>query len=284
MGIKLIVGCGYLGKRVAQRWREAGHRVFATTRKLGRFEELTALGVEPILCDVLDPKTLRDLPPVQSALCCVALDRSTGVAMRTLYVDGLANVLEGVGPDARFVHVSSSGVYGQTGGEEVDESALTDPPDESGQVMLEAERLLRARRPEAVVLRFAGIYGPGRLLRAQALKAGDPIAGDPDRWLNLIHVEDGATAVVAAESAGEEGEVVNVADDRPARRREFYERLAALLGAPAVRFVPFPEGQPVPAGERVNRRVSNRKLREELGVELRYPSFEVGLPAAVGKG
>src|SRR5262245_57162288 len=213
MGIKLIVGCGYLGKRVAQRWRAAGHRVFVTTRKLGRFEELTALGVEPILCDVLDPNSLGELPPVQSVLHCVALDRSTGVEMRRLYVEGLANVLAAVGPDARFVYVSSSGVYGQTGGEEVDETAATDPPDESGRVVLEAERLLRERRPGALVLRFAGIYGPGRLLRAQALKAGEPVVGDPGRWLNLIHVEDGVTAVVAAEGEGEEGEVVNVADD-----------------------------------------------------------------------
>jgi len=102
---------------------------------------------------------------------------------------------------------------------------------------------------------------------------GEPIAADPDGWLNLIHVEDGAAAVVAAAERGEPGRTYNVADDRPATRREFYAELAGLLGAPAPRFAP--------AAERTNRRVNNRRMRDELRVELQFADFRAGLRDAL---
>ena len=126
------------------------------------------------------------------------LDRSSGQTMRAVYVEGLANVLAALPAPARFVHVSSTSVYGQTDGEEVDEQSATEPEEESGKIVLEAERVLRRAAPEAIILRFAGIYGPGRLLRRQAIEAGEPIVGNADKWLNLIQVEDGAEAVLAA--------------------------------------------------------------------------------------
>ena len=277
---KLVVGCGYLGRRVAERWRAEGHRVFATTRRPERAAELRAAGLEPVVCDVLAPDSLRALPDAGAVVYCVGLDRSAGAPMRTVYVDGLANVLtELARPDRRgpprFVYVSSTVVYGQADGSEVDETAATEPAEESGQVVLAAERLLRERLPSAVVLRFAGIYGPGRLIRAQALQRGEPIPGDADKWLNLIHVADGAAAAVAAAEHGRPGAVYNVCDDRPVRRHDFYALLARLLGASPPRFAAplLPEG--------ANRRVVNHRLREELGVALRYPSYEQGLPASL---
>src|SRR5207244_11681442 len=126
----------------------------------------------------------------------------------------------------RVMYVSSSSGYGQCHGEEVDETAATAPLEESGQVVLAAEQLLWSRLPNAIVLRFGGIYGPGRLLRQKAVQAGEPIQADPDRWLNLIHVEDGASAVLAAEARAQSGAVYNICDDQPVRRREFLTLLA----------------------------------------------------------
>jgi nucleoside-diphosphate-sugar epimerase len=266
---------------VASRWRAQGDRVFATTRRPGRAAELARRGLQPVIADVLGPETLRSLPPADAVLYCVGLGRSAGVPMRTVYVDGLAHVLAALQGPGRFVYVSSTGVYGQTAGEEVDETAATEPADESGRVVLEAERLLRGRRPDAVVLRFAGISGPGRLMRAQSLRAGEPLAGDPDKWLNLIHVEDGVAAVAAAANAATPGAVYNVSDDCPVRRREFFTRLAEVLGAPAPRFLPPDPGAPSPPHERANRRIVNRRLREELGLRLQFPSYAEGLAASV---
>lgn len=273
----LVIGCGYLGRRVVGLWRAAGRRVVALTR--GRAEELVALGVEPLVGNVLDPATLTGLPAASTVLYAVGMDRAAGRSMRDVYVGGLANVLDALPPCDRFLYVSSTGVYGQTDGSEVDESSPTEPVEESGKVVLEAERLLRARRPDAVVLRFAGIYGPGRLLRRQALLTGEPLVGDAGKWLNLIHVEDGAGAVLAAERDARPGDTVLVADGTPVRRRDFYTHLAGLLGAPTARFEPYPASHVVPA--EANRRVDNRKLRDGLGFTLWYPSYVGGLAASV---
>jgi nucleoside-diphosphate-sugar epimerase len=134
--------------------------------------------------------------------------------------------------------------------------------------------VLRAKLPAAVILRFAGIYGPGRVLRRQALLNGEPLVGDADKWLNLIHVEDGVRAVLAAEERGRAGETYLVADGSPVTRREFYTRSAELLGAPSARFEHKPESA-------ANRRISNRKARVELGFTPEYPSFAEGLAASV---
>jgi nucleoside-diphosphate-sugar epimerase len=279
MADRLIVGCGYLGRRVAHLWRTAGDRVWATTRRPEQAAEFAALGWHPALADVLDPASLGALPRADTVLYCVGFDRSAGVPMRTVYVEGLRNVLDRLPRPDRYVYVSSTGVYGQDHGEAVDETAATQPADEAGQTVLQTERLLRERLPEAIVLRFAGIYGPGRLLRMDGLRAGEPLVGDPDRWLNLIHVEDGAAAVVAAAERGQPGAVYNVSDDRPVLRGEFYALLAGLLGAPPPRFVKAQPGAAPQRHERANRRIVNARMRRELRVQLKYPTFAQGLPA-----
>lgn len=279
--VKLVIGCGYLGQRVAVRWQQQGHRVLALTRRPHRADQFRQLGLQPIVGDVLDPASLQQLPRVGSVVYCVGYDRGAGKSMREVYVDGLRNVLAALPVVDRFLYVSSTGVYGQCHGEDVDETAATDPQEESGQVVLEAEHVLRQSRPDALLLRFAGIYGPGRLIRRQAIEAGELLVGDPEKWLNLIQVEDGAEAVLAAEARAQAGQIYNVCDDRPARRREFYTHLARLLGAPEPRFVAPRPDQPLPGHERTHRRILNGRLREEIGLQLRYPSHLEGLPASL---
>ena len=197
--------------------------------------------------------------------------------MREVYVNGLANVLEAIPRPERFVFISSTSVYGQTDGSWVSEQSPTEPREDSGRVVLDAERLLREKLPEANVLRFAGIYGPGRLLRKQPLLKGEPLVGDAEKWLNLIHVADGARAVLAAEARGRAGEIYLIADDEPMRRRAFYTFLAQELGAPAAQ---FEVGTTL---REANRRIHNRKMRQELAVELLYPDYRVGLRAALAE-
>ncbi|HEV8058334.1 MAG TPA: SDR family oxidoreductase [Gemmataceae bacterium] len=278
---KLIIGCGYVGRRLAERWSAQGDQVFAATRKPERAAEFARLGWRPIVYDINDPHSIY-IPSVDLIFFAVGFDRSSGRSMHQVYVAGLTNVLEKLPLVGRFIYVSSSSVYGQTAGEEVDEDAETTPQESSGQVVLEAERILRQRYPQAIILRFAGIYGPGRLLREQALRAGQPILASADRWLNLIQVDDGVQAILAAEAQGVPGRIYNVADDEPVARFAFYELLAELLEAPLPRFV-RPVGEALPPHEQTHRRVSNKRMRSELGVKLAYPSYRDGLVASVGK-
>jgi nucleoside-diphosphate-sugar epimerase len=271
----LILGCGYLGRVVARRWLAHGHRVAAVTRS--RADELRSLGIEPIVGDVTDSTSLT-LPAADTVLYAVGLDRSAGNSMREVYVRGLANVLDALPAPRRFVYVSSTSVYGQTDGSWVDESSPTEPADESGRIVLECERLLRGRLPGAIVLRFAGIYGPGRIIKRAALEKGEPLATDPDKRINLIQVEDGARIVVAAAERGQLGTTFNVADGHPVTRREFYTTLAEFLGAPQPKFEPPPGS--ASRQDRTDRRVNNRRMLEVLKVELQYPDFRAGLKAA----
>ena len=322
----LVIGCGYLGLRVATAWRASGRRVCALTR--GRSAELSAAGIEPVVGDVCDPDSLRNLPAASTVLYAVGLDRRAGRPMREVYVDGLANVVaaltssplspwgRGVGGEgngstpekapgssgerfasgglpltrpaatlspkgrgsesARFLYVSSTSVYGQTDGSVVTEDSPTNPVEDSGKIILDAEAVLRAAVPDAVVLRFAGIYGPDRVLRRQALLAGEPLVGDADKWLNLIHVADGVRAVLAAEARSPAGATYLVADGTPVRRRDFYTRAAELLGAPPARFDHRPaDGEP-------NRRIDAGKIRTECGFAPEFPSYREGLVDSVG--
>lgn len=194
--------------------------------------------------------------------------------MWELYVAGLRNVLIRLPAPKRFIYISSTSVYGQRNAEWVDELSPTEPTEEAGRVVLSAERALREFLPEALVLRFAGIYGPNRILRRPALEQGIPIATDPEGWLNLIHVEDGVRAIMAAEEHGRDASTYNICDDRPVQRREFYGHQARLLHASEPKFKPplLPEN---------NRRILNHKMKIELGVELRYPDYQKGIPACL---
>lgn len=191
--------------------------------------------------------------------------------MRDVYVQGLENVLASLPRPDRFLFVSSTSVYGQTDGGWVTEDSPTEPDQESGRVVLEAERLLRSRIPAAIVLRFAGIYGPARLLKKEAIVNGLPIAGDCEKWLNLIHVEDGVEAILAAEAHANPGTTFNIADGSPVSRREFYAYWAEILDAPPTRF--DHQGDP----RAPHRKISSQTAQVALGWRPRHPTYREGL-------
>ena len=285
----LIIGCGYLGQQFGALLLKDDERVFGTVRSPSRAADLAGLGIEPVIADVLQPDSLRDLPSADRVFYCVGFDRSAGAAMRAVYVDGLRSVLDHLRPSTeRIVYASSTGVYGQTSGEWVDEDSPTVPWHESGRVCLEAEGCVRqwagAHSLNAVVLRFAGLYGPGRIVRRTILEQGEPIPGDPEKFLNLVHIDDAAQAAAVALNADEPASIYVVADDRPVTRREYYSVAAGSLGAPEPRFELLLPGSPESARDATNKRVANHRMRRGLGVALRYPDITTGLPAALEPG
>lgn len=272
----LIVGCGYLGRRVGQRLAGRGERVFGTSRDASRAADLAGWGIEPVTADVLDPMSLANLPRSDRVLYCVGFDRSSGIAMRTVYVDGLRNVLNALaGKTERVVSASATSVYGRNDGGWVGEDTPAEPATESGRVCLDAESLaadLCGRLGlDLVIVRFSGLYGPGRVPRREALRRGDPVVGDPETYVNLIHIDDAGSAAIAALDRGQPGRVYLASDGSPVKRRDYCAQVARTLGAPAPRFVAAEPESPEARREESNKRVSNRRITEELGLILDHP-------------
>ena len=261
---RLIVGCGYLGERLAARWLAEGARVWGVVRTPTRVARLTAAGVEPIVADVASAVPLPTLPEVDTVVWCVGFDRNAGQTYRDVHVEGLRRLLDALAGEPRLIFVSSTGVWGKVDGLRVDETTPAHPDREAGRVLLEAEALLGAHdRGPGTVLRLAGIYGPGRLPRVEDLRVGRPLSADPDSWLNLIHVDDAAAVVMAVAEQPQPSPLYVVSDGHPVLRREFYGRLANLIGSPPPSWSP-----PSPEARGGDKRVDPRRLFAEIGPSL----------------
>jgi nucleoside-diphosphate-sugar epimerase len=258
----LIAGCGYLGKAAAVRFQRDGHRVIGLTRSSASAEALAAEGLEARAGDIADPAFIASLPEAQAIVHCAASGRGGGAAQyRQVYVDGVSHFLQAQ-PQARFVFTSSSSVYAQIDGSWVTEESPAVPDRETGRLLREAEE--RALAAGGTVLRLAGIYGPGRSVllgnflsgEAQIDVRSDPPATPDGRWINQIHRDDAAAALVWAVTVGVPG-VFNVADHTPMTQRTVYLELARRFQRPLP-----PSGPPALDRKRgwTHKRVSSRKL------------------------
>ena len=277
---RLVVGCGYLGERVARVWRDQGDDVYATTRG-DRADALSRVGLRPLRVDVTDERPLGALPVVDTLVFAVGRSRHprrSAATMFDIHVAGLHAVLDALrGPPGRVIDVSTTGVYAQDAGEWVDETSPAEPVSEGGTACLAGERLLfaHARGRDALALRLAGLYGPGRVPLAAGVTAGRPIGGAPDAYLNLIHVDDAAAAVVAAAAVRPiSHRVYVVSDGAPPTRAEYVAALATRLGMAPSLF----EG-----GAGLGKRVRNARAVDELGWRPRYVSYRQGLAAEVNE-
>jgi nucleoside-diphosphate-sugar epimerase len=131
------------------------------------------------------------------------------------------------------------------------------------------------------VLRLAGLYGPGRIPLAADVRHGRPIAAPVQGLLNLIHVDDAAQVVIAADERAVPPRTYVVSDGCPVVRREYYEELARLLGAPRPVFAPAPSDSAAVGRAGSDKRASNARMVGELGVRLAYPTFREALAAIV---
>lgn len=284
---KLIFGCGYLGGRVAERWHDAGHEVVVVTRSKEKADAFRRNGQCAIVADVTDATTLSKLPPADTVLFAVGFDRAAGGSIETVYAGGMRNVLAalpaGVG---RFIYISTTGVYGKGAGEWVDEDTPPDPQREGGKASLAAEQLLAASpfADRSVVLRLAGIYGPGRVPFLDKLRAGEPLPAVSTGHLNLIHVDDAAAIVDAAATHSRPTNVYCVSDGHPVLRGDYYQEIARLVGAPPPTFVPPDPNSPRAARAEADRRVNNARMLSDFKFKLIYPDYRAGLAAILAPG
>lgn len=299
---KLIIGCGYVGLQVAQKWREQGHTVSALTRSESRANEFKKLGIRPIIGDITQPESLKKLPETETVLYAVGFDRSANQSRHEIYVTGLNHALTEIkGRTQKIIYLSSTSVYGQSAGEWVDETSVCEPQRENGQICLDAEQVFEKqglisaggdrKSPTVVILRLAGIYGPGRLLaRMEQIKAGEPLQGRPDAYLNLIHVTDIVNTILKCDTDIQLESRYLVSDNCPITRQEYYETLAHFLNAPLPQFATEKTDLRALKSNRshsteraagLNKRCNNQKLRGTLGLELVFPTIKEGLRQAI---
>jgi nucleoside-diphosphate-sugar epimerase len=284
----LIVGCGYVGLPLGAELVRLGHEVAGLRRQASAENELKAAGIRPLVGDVTRPESLARLPHAFDwVVNCVASGGGTAEEYRRIYLQGTRHLMEWLSatPPQKFVYTGSTSVYGQTDGSPVEESSPTEPVVETAKVLRETEKLLLTaageRKFPAVILRVAGIYGPDRgHAFKQFLKNEARIEGAGSRFLNMIHRDDLIGCLIAVLKSGRAGEIYNTVDDEPVTQANFFQWLAEELGREPPPMVPENPEADRKRGV-TNKRVSNRKLKMELGHQFKYPNFRIGYSAEI---
>jgi nucleoside-diphosphate-sugar epimerase len=284
----LIVGCGYVGLPLGAELARQGHEVSGLRRTEAAAARLVAAGIRPLAGDVSRPETLAALPAEYDwVVNCVASGGGDAATYRETYLHGTANVLAWLAPrpPQKFLYTSSTSVYGQTDGSTVKETSPTEPEAETAKILVETEQLLLAafagRGFPAVILRVAGIYGPGRGHAFKLfLKNEARLEGDGSRLLNMIHRDDLIGCIIAALQSGRPGEIYNAVDDEPVTQAHFHQWLAATLGKDPPPHEPAGPAD-LPRRGATHKRVSNRKFKMEIGRPFLYPNFRLGYSAEI---
>jgi nucleoside-diphosphate-sugar epimerase len=282
----LIIGCGYVGLPLGAELVKQGHEVFGLRRSTAAEAEFKSAGIKLLTADITKAEQLAQLPGGYDwVVNCVSASGGGADEYREVYLQGTRNLVEWLGatPPKKFVYTSSTSVYGQNDGSLVKESSPTEPAVETGKILVETEQVLldavRERNFPAVILRLAGIYGPDRgYWFKQYLKNEARIEGNGARILNMIHRDDVAGAIIAALKSGRPGEVYNAVDDEPVSQLNFFQWLSGPLGKELPPSAPE-DAEVVRRRGVTNKKVSNRRLKMELGYQFKYPTYRQGYTA-----
>jgi nucleoside-diphosphate-sugar epimerase len=309
----LITGAGgYIGRHLAAALLARGERVRALDIDGRALGPLAARGAETLAADAGDPGALAravDGAAVIYHLAGSALGTPAEIVRANVGAAGALAAASAGRQGLRAVIFAGSGALYPSGPGWLDEDTPPAPAFHYARAKLAAERaLLEAHRSAGAPVqigRIAAVYGPGSpaLMIEQVRRGRFPLIGGGRGYASNLHVDDLVAALLAMPERGRPGRVYNLADDEPAPVRAFYAHLAALLGAPPPPAIPVLAGRalvgavglasrlrgrpaPLPVDlvdmALVSHRMANRRMREELGVAPRYPSYREGLPAALG--
>jgi nucleoside-diphosphate-sugar epimerase len=275
----VILGCGYVGTRLARTALAAGRPVRVCSRSTGRLQPtLGAEGAEVKFLDANNPKhftsalnsmhgatIVYSIPPV------TALPPGHAVrhALQAAYGVGAAN----------FIHFSSSGLYGDEPDDDtwIDEETPLQPDSAMQNVHTDEQEIARAsfERPKITVLRLAPVYGPGRGVRNRMRKGEFRILDEGQHATSRIHIDDLVRVVFAVEDKAPHKSLYLVADDEPTTQGEYAKWLSERLGLPMPPFRQTYEPGKARVAHR-NRKIRNAKMKRDLGIELKYPSYREG--------
>lgn len=284
-GRLFIFGVGFSGLEIARLARAGGWTVAGTVTTPDKAERLGVEGMETHLFD--GTKSLPEAALAQATHILSSVPpQPTG--------DPVLHSCAGLLRQARWLgYLSTTGVYGDTGGAWVDESAPTHPQQARSIARLAAERAWQGLGLEtgAIVdiFRLPGIYGPGRSALDQVSQGRARRIDKPGQSFSRIHVADIAATVMAAITRPSPGGIYNVADDLPAPTKDIVEFACELLGVPAPPLIPWGQaaaamGPMARSFYTESRKVRNDRIKQVLGVTLRYPTYRHGLHAIAAGG
>ncbi len=278
MSSLVILGCGYVGARIARAALAEGRTVRVCSRSTGRLAPLGEAGAQVKFLDASTPKqftaamngmagatVVYSIPPVTS----LPPRHAMRAALQAAYGGGASC----------FIYFSSCGLYGDSPDDDtwVDEDTPVTPDAamqniESDELEIQASTFDRLR---TVILRLAPVYGPGRGVRERMKKGQYSILEDGQHVTSRIHVDDVVRIVGAAEQHAPNKAIYLVGDDHPVTQLEYATWLSQRLG------LPMPPSRQIvePGKPRVphrNRRIRNARLKQELQLELKYPSYKEG--------
>ena len=285
----LIVGCGDVGLRLARALLPRV-RVFALTSSPHRLAELRALGITPLQGNLDQPASLARLAGLADRVVHLAPPvEAPGAWWRDLRTQALLRGLRLRTPPLALVYASTSGVYGDCGGERVSEARPVRPHTPRAQRRVDAERqvrfLGRSAAVRASVLRIPGIYAPDRAggtPRPRLLKGTPVLRSEDDVYTNHVHADDLARALAAALWRGAAQRIYHASDDSELKMGDYFDLAADLYGLPRPPRVARSTAQDLLPlvllsfmGE--SRRLDNARMKQELRLRLRYPTVADGL-------
>jgi nucleoside-diphosphate-sugar epimerase len=286
--MKLFVfGLGYSARQFIELYRDRFTRIAGTVRSPEKAEEISAMGIDAYRFDATghDPRILHDLAEAEVLLISIPPGEIDPVLDRFAEVVAAAPRLRWVG------YLSTVGVYGNANGGWVDEDTPPNPATLRSRQRIVAERQwldLGERTAIAVkVFRLAGIYGPGRNAHVKVADGTARRIVKPDQVFNRIHTADIAQVLMASIDHPGQNAIYNVADDEPGPPHDVIAYAAELLGREPPPEVPFDEAEMTPMARSFyadNKRVRNTRLKTDLGVRLRYPTYREGLRALLEAG
>ena len=269
----LIAGCGDIGCLLGSQLAEQGHQVFGLRRNVDALPDC----IQPVQANLTTP--VENLPlNIEYVFYMASAGKYKESAYYQAYVQGLKNLISALEthPVKKLFFISSSSVFGQSEGEKVDESSPTDDSIFSTKRLLEGEEVALNSKLNATVVRFGGIYGPGRTHLIDLIQEGKAHCME-DVWSNRIHSEDCAgilshlLACYEQDPSSVDSLYVGV-DNEPTLSCEIYDWLAEQLSAPEA-----DRKEPSEASRlmRSNKRISNAKIRA-TGYTFKYPTYKEG--------
>ncbi|MTI13092.1 SDR family oxidoreductase [Sansalvadorimonas verongulae] len=277
MTVTLIVGCGDVGCRVAARLLTLGHKVYGLRRSISLLPD----GVHPVAGDLVAGELGEWPEQIDYVVYCAAAGRQGEEGYRKIYLEGLEYVIRRLKGRKdqlkRIFFTSSTAVYHQNDGEWVDELSPTHPERFNGKIMLEAENLALDSDLPATVVRFGGIYGPGRNFMLRKIQSGEVYSSEPVVYGNRIHADDCAGMLVHLIELEEHGKCVHPlylgVDSDPAPLSDVTQWLAEQLNVTPTLSTPG-------ANRGGSKRCRNQRILD-AGYRFRYPGYRDGYGALI---